>query len=58
MPCLPVVAIGACGYVQRFYNVQGKRKDRMIFGCVILCGLLMIYADFFYYVRSYYQLPV
>ncbi len=52
MPCLPVVALGACDFVQRFC------KDRIISVCVVFGGLFMIYADFFYYVFCYYRIPM
>lgn len=56
MPCLPAIAFGVCQFLNdhRYDNKSNGLRGRIANSCVFLMCLLMAYADFFYYLQSYY----
>ena len=56
MPCLPVIACGGTQLLCDSINRKNAIQRRVIERSVILLSCLMIYADFFYYIYSYYRL--
>lgn len=54
VPCLPVMAFGVCEFVDEFVGRYGNIAKRSVQIGAVIIGVLMIYADFFYYVLRYY----
>lgn len=52
--CLPVIAFGVCEFVDECVAGYGNIAKRSVQAGAVVIGVLMIYADFFYYVLSYY----
>lgn len=53
-PCLPALAFGVCELVCESVKKCGKIRERVVQMVTVLMGILLIYADFFYFVLSYY----
>lgn len=56
MPCIPVIAFGTCQFCYDNEENGNTVKKRAIDVTLLILSALMIYADFFYYVWSYYRL--
>lgn len=54
VPCIPVIAFAVSEFVNECVGRYGNVVKRTIQVLAAVVGALMIYADFFYYVLSYY----
>lgn len=55
MPCIPVIAFGVSQFAGEVSGRYGKVIKRIVQAGILIVGMLMIYADFFYYILSYYR---
>lgn len=55
MPCIPVIALGASQLIREWSGRYGKVGKRITQTGIVVVGMLMIYADFFHYILSYYR---
>ena len=54
MPCLPIVAYGACCKADEFQMKTQKRQAYLVGVMCSFISLVLLYADFFFFLSAYY----